>query len=469
MTLQCDLLIIGAGPGGYVAAIRAAQLGMSVIVVDKSDKLGGTCLNVGCIPSKALLHASHKFWDSKHNFERFGIFADNIRLDLQKLMSYKNSVVDELTRGIGFLFKKNNIQFLQGSARFKSANEVEVTSTQQTQTINSKHTIIATGSAPSTIPNIQVDEERIVSSTGILSLTKVPKHLVVIGGGYIGLEMASVWSRLGSLVTVIEYADRILPSLDHELAQTLQRTLEKNGFVFRLQRSVQKIEKRQKNMVLHIQCGSQSSQLPEIMECDTVLVATGRTPITDGLNLNGIGIQTNEKGFIQTNVNFQTTIPNIYAIGDVIGGAMLAHKASDEGIAVAEILANQAGHVNYGVIPSVVYTHPEVASVGKTEEELKLNNVEYRVGKFPFMANSRAKIIGETAGFVKILAHTTTDQVLGAHIIGDHAGNLIAEIATVMEFSGASEDIARICHAHPTQSEAVMEAAWATFAKAIHA
>lgn len=469
MTLQCDLLIIGAGPGGYVAAVRAAQLGMSVIVVDKRDKLGGTCLNVGCIPSKALLHASQKFWDSKHNFERFGIFADNIRLDLQKLISYKNGVVDELTRGIGFLFKKNNIQFLQGSARFKSANEVEVTSTQQTQTINSKHTIIATGSAPSTIPNIQVDEERIVSSTGILNLTKVPKHLVVIGGGYIGLEMASVWSRLGSLVTVIEYADRVLPSLDHELAQTLQRTLEKNGFVFRLQRSVQKIEKRQKNMVLHIQCGSQSSQLPEIMECDTVLVATGRTPITDGLNLNGIGIQTNEKGFIQTNVNFQTTVPNIYAIGDVIGGTMLAHKASDEGIAVAEILANQAGHVNYGVIPSVVYTHPEVASVGKTEEELKLNNVEYRVGKFPFMANSRAKIIGETAGFVKILAHATTDQVLGAHIIGDHAGNLIAEIATVMEFSGASEDVARICHAHPTQSEAVMEAAWATFAKAIHA
>ncbi len=465
-----DLLVIGAGPAGYVAAIRAAQLGMRVLVVDKREKLGGTCLNVGCIPSKALLHSSHKFHELKTGFEKHGIFADNIRLDLEKLLARKNTVVDELTRGIGFLFKKNNIDFIVGSACILGTGKVNVTlSNGETQEQAAKHILIATGSEFTEIPGIEIDEKRILSSTGILSLDFVPKHLAIIGGGYIGLEMGSVWARLGSAVTVIEYAPRIVPHMDYELGDALKSQLEKLGFIFKTATKLTSIQNDEKNLTLHVRPASEEASLePETISCDAALISVGRRPYTQNLGLEACGITVDTRGFIPVDSNFQTSVAGVYAVGDAIGGLMLAHKASDEAVACVERLCGQKPHMNYDIIPAVVYTHPEVASVGKTQEELDLQKIVYNVGKFSFAANSRAKTVGETTGFVKILADKKTDRVLGVHIIGEMAGTMIAQAAQAMEFGASSEDIARSCHAHPTHSEAMKEAAWATFAKAIH-
>lgn len=463
-----DVIIIGAGPGGYVCAIRAAQLGMKVLEVDKRERFGGTCLNVGCIPSKALLHASHTFWQTKHNLGDFGIYADNIRLDLKAFMQQKEATVDELTRGIGFLFKKNNIQTVTGEATITSPTSISVKGAQP-QHFEAKAIVIATGSEAATLKGIHIDEHHVLSSTGALSLPKVPKHLVVVGGGYIGLEMASVWSRLGSAITVVEFGERILPHMDYDLSMGLHKILEKEGFQFRLGRKVTDITPLGDDLTVSIAPLAEGQSTIERISCDAVLVSVGRRPYTDHLGLQQVGITPDERGFITVNNRFQTGVPSIYAIGDVIGGAMLAHKASHEGIAVAEILAGQTGHVNYGVIPAVIYTHPEAASVGQTEQDLQKSGVAYNVGKFSFAANSRAKTVKDTAGFVKILADKVTDKVLGVHILGAHAGSMIAEAAIAMEFGASSEDIARTCHAHPTHSEAMMEAAWATFAKPLHA
>jgi dihydrolipoamide dehydrogenase len=466
--LLFDVIIIGAGPGGYVCAIRAAQLGLKVLVVDKRERFGGTCLNVGCIPSKALLHASHIFWQTKHTLADFGIQADNVRLDLKTLMQQKETTVDELTRGIGFLFKKNNIQTVTGEATITSPTSIRVDGAQ-TQHFEAKAIVIATGSQAATLKGISIDEHNVLSSTGALSLPKVPRHLVVVGGGYIGLEMASVWGRLGSAITVVEFGERILPHMDRDLSAGLHKVLEKKGFQFRLSHKVMDITPLEDELTVSVSPLTEGQTTIERINGDAVLVAVGRRPYTDHLGLEQAGITLDARGFITVNSRFQTGVPSIYAIGDVIGGAMLAHKASHEGIAVAEILAGQSGHVNYGVIPSVIYTHPEAASVGQTEQELQKAGVAYNVGTFNFAANSRAKTLRDTAGFVKILADKATDKVLGVHILGAHAGAMIAEAAMAMEFGASSEDIARTCHAHPTHSEALMEAAWATFAKALHA
>jgi dihydrolipoamide dehydrogenase len=466
-----DLLVIGAGPGGYVAAIRAAQLGMKVVVVDKRPLPGGTCLNVGCIPSKALLQSSQKYWDAKNHLENHGIDVERVRLNLKTMLGRKRNVVDELTRGIGFLFLKNGVTFIHGTAHIKARGKVQITTPAGDQTNwEARHILIATGSEPFVPKGIEVDEERIVTSTGALDLAQVPKHLVIIGAGYIGLELGSVWARLGASVTVVEYLDHPLPTMDRELATALHKSLSAQGLVFRFGYKVAKVMKRDKDVVLHLHPAHlESLEEPEIMTCDVVLLSMGRRPHTEGLGLLNVGVTVDERGFIPvSHPSYETVCPGVYAIGDVTPGPMLAHKAEEEGIAVAERIVGQAGHVNYGVIPAVIYTSPEVATVGKTEENLKEEGINYRVGTFPFLANSRAKAVGEAGGFVKVLSDEKTDRILGVHIIGEMAGTMIAEAALAMEMGASAEDVARTCHAHPTHSEALKEAAMAAYGKAIH-
>ncbi len=462
MTQEFDLIVIGGGPGGYVAAIRAAQLGMNVACVEMRGSLGGTCLNVGCIPSKALLNSSEKYEDAKLHFAGHGIKA-KVELDLPVMMAHKDKVVIDLTKGIEGLFKKNKVAYIIGKGAIKSPTEVVVNGKE---TLKTKCILIATGSEVTPLPGVAVDEKRIVSSTGALALDKVPQHLVVVGGGVIGLELGSVWRRLGAKVTVVEYMDRIGGAMDVELAKQFQRILEKQGIEFRLGMKVVEADTRGKSISLSIEPAKGGDK--ETLPADVVLVAIGRRPYTNGLGLEGLGIKLDERGRVPVDAHYQSAVKGIYAIGDVIAGPMLAHKAEDEGMAVAEILAGQAGHVYYDGIPNVIYTWPEVATVGKTEEELKALGTNYKVGKFPFMANSRGRAVGETDGFVKILADATTDRVLGVHIIGPDAGTLIAEAALALEYGASSEDIARTCHAHPTLNEAVKEAALAVLGRAIH-
>ena len=461
---QFDLIIIGSGPGGYVCAIRAAQLGLKVCCVEKGKTLGGTCLNIGCIPSKSLLHASQIFSDTKH-YANMGINIEGVKLDLTKMMASKDESVTGLTDGIKFLFKKNKITHIQGFGKITGKNEVTVLNDDNEQVITGKNIVIATGSEVAVPENVIIDEKDILSSTGALSLDRVPEELVIVGAGYIGLEMGSVWSRLGSKVTVIEYADRIVPNMDKEISNQFQKILIKQGIDFKLSTAFKKINK--KDGKLYIAIETQQGQASEI-SCDKVLISIGRKPYTFGLNLEEVGVKTDDKGFIVTKNNFQTSVDNIFAIGDCKLGPMLAHKASEEGTALAEIIVGQAGHINFDTIPSVVYTSPEVASVGKTEEELKLANINYKVGKFPFTANAKAKVMHETAGFVKILSDASSDKVLGVHMIGADVGNMIAELALAMEFGASSEDIARTCHAHPTLTESIKEAALNVDKRAIH-
>jgi dihydrolipoamide dehydrogenase len=462
-----DLVVIGGGPGGYVCAIRAAQLGLKTACVESRGALGGTCLNVGCIPSKSLLNLSENYHKAKKDFSNQGIEVSDIKLNINKMMSNKEKSVQVLTKGVEFLFKKNKVTYFKGKGVIFSKDDVVVYESDNKKTnIKAKNIVIATGSAPTSLPGIEIDEKNIVSSTGALSFSKVPKDLVVIGGGYIGLEMGSVWSRLGSKVTVIEYLDFITPGMDREVSNEFQKILTKQGIQFKLNNKVTAV----KNMggKVNVDYINNITAVREKKECDKVLVSVGRKPYTEGLNLSKIGIKKDDKGRIEVNEKLQTSLKNIYAIGDVIKGPMLAHKAEEEGIAVAEIIAGQAGHVNYEVIPGVIYTSPEVATVGKTEEQLKNDNKPYKVGKFPFLANSRAKVNNETDGFVKILADSQTDKILGVHIIGPHCGDMIAEMALAMEFGASAEDIARTCHAHPTHTEAIKEAALAVDKRPIH-
>lgn len=462
---EVDLIVIGAGIGGYVAAIRATQLGMTVLCVEKRPTLGGTCLNVGCIPSKALLNSSHKYTETQNHLSDYGIKVGDVSLDLSKMMEQKDKVVGQLTNGVEFLFKKNKINRLVGTAHFLSAHKISIQTEAGEEVWEAKKILIATGSESIALPGIEFDEQTIVSSTGALMLNKVPKEMIVVGGGYIGLEMGSVWQRLGAKVTVIEFMDRLTPQMDHELSTALQKSLSKQGLEFKLSSKVLGVKRKQDKVWVEIESnGENREELP----ADVVLIATGRKPVTQGLGLEKIGVALNQQGFIKVSEQYETSTSGIYAVGDVIPGPMLAHKAEEEGVAVAEIMAGQMGHVNYDAIPSVIYTMPEVASVGKTEEELAKQQISYKVGKFPFLANSRAKVTGETEGFVKILADASTDQVLGVHIIGPDAGTLIAEATLAMEFSASAEDIARTCHAHPTLSEAVKEAALAVDGRAIH-
>ena len=462
-----DVVVIGAGPGGYVAAIRAAQLGLKTAVVEKWDTLGGTCLNVGCIPSKALLTSSEKFEEARHQLGDHGIVIGSVSLNLPALMAHKSKVVKDLTGGIEFLFKKNKITWLKGHGRLTAPDLVEIQSkTGETQVVSAKNIILATGSEVTPLPGVEIDEQRIVSSTGALALSQVPKRLVVIGGGVIGLELGSVWSRLGSEVTVIEYLDRILPGMDGELSKQTQRLLSKQGLIFRLSTKVTAAVAADGGIALTVEPAAGGAA--ETVTADVVLVAIGRRPFTGNLGLDTVGIETDNRGRIKTDSHFRTSIPHIYAIGDVIEGPMLAHKAEDEGVVVAEIIAGQSGHINYDAIPGIVYTWPEVASVGKTEEQLKDAGIAYKVGKFPVSANGRARAMACTDGFVKVLADARTDRVLGVHILGPDAGHLIAEIGLAMEFGASAEDIARTCHAHPTLSETVKEAALAVAGRAIH-
>ena len=462
-----DVIVIGGGPGGYVCAIRAAQLGLKTACVESRGTLGGTCLNVGCIPSKSLLNLSENYHKAKKDFNNQGIEISDIKLNISKMMSNKDKSVQVLTKGVEFLFKKNKITYFKGKGVIFSKNDVVVYESNNKRTnINVKNIVVATGSSPTSLSGIEIDEKNIVSSTGALSFSEVPKDLVVIGGGYIGLEMGSVWSRLGSNVTVVEYLDFITPGMDREVSNEFKKILTKQGIQFKLNNKVTAVTNIKNKVVVDFTNNTTGAR--EKIECDKVLVSVGRKPYTEGLNLSKIGIKKDDKGRIQVNEKLQTSIKNIYAIGDVIKGPMLAHKAEDEGIAVAEIIAGQAGHVNYEVIPGVIYTSPEVASVGKTEEQLKSEKKDYKVGKFPFLANSRAKVNNETEGFVKILADSKTDKVLGAHIIGPHSGDMIAEIALAMEFGASAEDIARTCHAHPTHTEAIKEAALAVDKRPIH-
>jgi len=461
-----DVIIIGGGPGGYVCAIRAAQLGLKTACVESRGALGGTCLNVGCIPSKSLLNLSENFYKAKKDFNQQGIEISDIKLNIDKMMSNKNKSVQILTKGVEFLFKKNKVTYLKGKGVLFSKNDVVVYNNNKKENYKAKNIVIATGSDVVSLPGITIDEKNIISSTGALSLNKVPKKLVVIGGGYIGLEMSSVWSRLGAEVTVVEYLDCITPDMDREISQEFQKILNKQGIKFKLNSKVSEV-KNQNNSVL-VKFTDNKTSKSETIEADKVLVSVGRKPYTEGLNLSKIGIKKDDQGRVKVNEKLQTSVNNIYAIGDVIKGPMLAHKAEDEGIAVAEILAGQAGHVNYDVIPGVIYTSPEVATVGKTEEQLKSEKKNYKIGKFPFLANSRAKVNNETEGFVKILADSNTDKVLGVHIIGPHCGDMIAEMALAMEFGASAEDIARTCHAHPTHTEAIKEAALAVDKRPIH-
>ena len=461
-----DLIVIGGGPGGYVCAIRAAQLGLKTACVESRGSLGGTCLNVGCIPSKSLLNLSENFHKAKKDFNQQGIEIDGIKLNIEKMMSNKNKSIQVLTKGVEFLFKKNKVTYIKGKGVLFSKNDIVVYNNDQKVNYKSKNIVIATGSEVVSLPGIDIDEENIISSTGALSLNKVPKKLAVIGGGYIGLEMGSVWSRLGAEVTVIEYLEHITPGMDREISEEFKKILLKQGIKFKLGSKVNSVKKTDKGVLINFTELKNSKE--DSLEFDKVLVSVGRKPYTEGLNLSKVGIKKDKKGRIEVNKKLQTTVKNIYAIGDVIKGPMLAHKAEEEGIAVAEILAGQAGHVNYNVIPGVIYTSPEVATVGKTEEQLKDENKSYKVGKFPFMANSRAKVNNETEGFVKILADSKTDKVLGVHIIGPHCGDMIAEMALAMEFGASAEDIARTCHAHPTHTEAIKEAALAVDKRPIH-
>ena len=461
-----DLIVIGGGPGGYVCAIRAAQLGLKTACVESRGALGGTCLNVGCIPSKSLLNLSENYNKAKKDFNNQGIEIDNIKLNIKKMMSNKEKSVQVLTKGVEYLLKKNKVTYLKGKGVIFSENNVVVYENNNKTSYETKNIVIATGSTPTSLPGIEIDEKNIVSSTGALSFKEVPKDLIVIGGGYIGLEMGSVWSRLGSKVTVLEYLDFITPGMDREISNEFKKILIKQGINFKLNNKVTAVT-NDKNKVT-VNFTNNKTNIKDKLECDKVLVSVGRKPYTEGLNLLKLGIKKDEKGRIQVNEKLQTSVRNIYAIGDVIKGPMLAHKAEEEGIAVAEILAGQAGHVNYNVIPGVVYTSPEVATVGKTEEQLKSENRSYKVGKFPFIANSRAKVNNETDGFVKILADSNTDKILGVHIIGPHCGDMIAEMALAMEFGASAEDIARTCHAHPTHTEAIKEAALAVDKRPIH-
>jgi dihydrolipoamide dehydrogenase len=459
--MSYDLIVIGTGPGGYVCAIRAAQLGLKVAVVEKRATHGGTCLNVGCIPSKALLHASELYHEARHSFARMGISA-NPSLDFAQLMKFKQEAIDGNTKGIDFLFKKNKVEVIRGTAKILGAGKVEVDG----KIHEAKSIVIATGSDVARLRGVDVDEKQIVSSTGALILEKVPSNLVVIGAGVIGLELGSVYARLGAKVTVIEYLDRILPGMDGEVAKTFQRLLQKQGFTFRLGAKVTAAAKSKTKVTLTVEPAAGGET--EKIEADVVLVAIGRVAYTEGLGCEEAGIARDDRGRIIIDAHFATSLTGVYAIGDVVKGPMLAHKAEDEGIAVAEILAGQAGHVNYAVIPGVVYTTPEVAAVGQSEEDLKAAGVEYKAGKFLFLANGRAKANQTTDGFVKVLADAHTDRVLGCHIIGPMAGELIHEVAVLMEFGGSAEDLARTCHAHPTLAEAVKEAALAVAGNAIH-
>ncbi|MFL2893812.1 MAG: dihydrolipoyl dehydrogenase [Candidatus Pelagibacter sp.] len=465
MSNEFDATVIGGGPAGYVCAIRLAQLGFKTACVEFRSSLGGTCLNVGCIPSKSLLNLSENFQKAK-KFSDMGIEIGKLELNLNKMMENKDKAVSTLTKGIEFLFKKNKVSYIKGKGKLISESEIEIQSEKgEIDRIISKSIILSTGSEPSSLPGIGFDEDKIISSTGALSLKKVPQKMLIIGGGYIGLELGSVWSRLGSEVHVVELLDHITPGMDREISNEFLKILKKQGINFHLNTKVEKIIKKRDGLVVEIK--NKEKKISKL-DCDKILVSVGRKPYTKNLNLEEIGIKLDEKKRIIVNKKFQTNKKNIYAIGDVISGPMLAHKAEEEGIAVAEIISGQAGHVNYNVIPGVIYTHPEVAYVGKTEEQLKKNNINYKVGKFPFFANSRAKAINESEGFVKILADSTTDKVLGVHLIGPHAGELIAEMSVAMEFGASSEDIARTCHAHPTFSEAVKEAALSVDKRQIH-
>ena len=458
-----DIAIIGGGPAGYVCAIRAAQLGYSVCCIEKGKTLGGTCLNIGCIPSKSLLHTSHLFKQSS-NLESFGISFSGLAFDLSQIMKTKEASVESLTKGVDFLFKKNKIKHKQGFAKFIDSNQIQILSENGDEIISADKIVIATGSVATSPQSIVIDEKDVLSSTGALSLSSVPDHLIIVGAGYIGLELGSVWSRFGAKVTVIEYQDRILPGMDKEIANSFQKILIKQGFEFRLSTSLKTITKKEEKLSVQVENSGQSIDI----DCDKVLVATGRKPYTFGLDLEKVGVKLNNNGQIETNDMFQSSIKNIYAIGDAKSGPMLAHKASEEGTAVAELISGQAGHVNYNTIPSVIYTSPEVASVGKTEEELKLQNIKFKVGKFPFSANAKAKVMNDTNGFVKIISDNETDEVLGVHIIGSDAGNLIAELVVAMEFGASAEDLARTCHAHPTLTESIKEAALNVEKSSIH-
>ena len=459
---EYDVIVIGAGPGGYVCAIRAAQLGLRTACVEKRATLGGTCLNVGCIPSKALLQSSENFEEVSHSYADHGIMVDGVKLDLARMQARKGEVVSANVKGVEFLFKKNKVTWLKGDARLTAPGTLEVAGREY----KAKDIVIATGSESVALPGVNVDEQQIVSSTGALELDSVPGRLIVIGGGYIGLELGSVWKRLGADVTVVEYLDRLVPGMDAEIGKQFERTLGKQGIKFRLSTKVVSAEPGQDGVAVTVEPAKGGEQ--EVLAADIVLVAIGRRAYTDGLGIKDAGIAVDDRGRIVVDGHWQTNVPGTYAIGDVIAGPMLAHKAEEEGVAVAERIAGQAGHVNYGVIPGVVYTWPEVASIGATEEQLKAEGAAYRVGKFPFTANGRARAMGSTDGFVKILADKQTDRLLGAHIIGPDAGTLIAELATAMEFGASSEDVARICHAHPSLSEAVKEAAMAVDGRALH-
>jgi dihydrolipoamide dehydrogenase len=462
-----DLVVIGAGPGGYVCAIRAAQLGLKTACVDKRGRFGGTCLNVGCIPSKALLHSSELFEKARHEFAGMGIIAKDLLLDLPAMLAQKDKGVDTLTKGIEFLFKKNKIEGITGTARITAPGQVEILGKGGSKRqLAARNIVIASGSEPASLPGIDIDEKCIVSSTGALSLEKVPGRLAVIGAGYIGLELGSVWRRLGSEVTVVEFLDRVTPGLDEEVSKQFKRSLQKQGIKFRLSTKVNGVSKA--GNALKITVENLLTKQEENFEADVVLISVGRKPFTDGLGLKEIGVVCDDKGRVKIDEHFATNMQGIYAIGDVVAGPMLAHKAEDEGIAVAEILAGKPGHVNYEVIPSVVYTFPEVAAVGKTEEELKQAGISYTVGRFPFSANSRARVNDEAEGFVKILADARTDRVLGVHMIGPDVGNMIGEAAIAMELGASAEDIARTCHAHPTLSEAIKEAGLAVDQRPIH-
>jgi len=462
-----DVVVIGTGPGGYVCAIRAAQLGMKVAVIEKNATLGGTCLNVGCMPSKALLHASEMFEEAGHSFAKMGVSVPPPKLDLPAMMNFKQQGIDGNVKGVEFLMKKNKIDVIAGRGKILGTGKVEVSGRDgKTQIVETRNIVIATGSDVARLKGIEIDEKRIVSSTGALSLDKVPGKLLVVGAGVIGLELGSVWQRLGAQVTVVEFLDRILPGMDGEVARQFQRILEKQGFSFRLGAKVTGVDTSGKTLIAQIEPAAGGAA--QKLEADVVLVAIGRVPYTEGLGLKEAGVALDNRGRVQIDAHFASSLKGVYAIGDVVAGPMLAHKAEDEGVAVAEILAGQAGHVNHDVIPGVVYTTPEVSSVGKTEEELKQAGIAYTAGKFPFTANGRSKVNQTTEGFVKILADAKTDRVLGVHIVGREAGEMIHEAAVLMEFGGSAEDLARTCHAHPTRSEAVKEAALAVGKRAIH-
>ena len=458
-----DTIIIGAGPGGYVAAIRAAQLGQKVACVEGRETLGGTCLNVGCIPSKALLHATHLLHETHENFEKMGLMGAHPKVDWQKMQAYKADVVGGNTKGIEFLFKKNKVTWIKGWASLPAPGQVKVGD----ETHSAKNIVIATGSEASSLPGVEIDEKTVVTSTGALTLAAPPKSMVVIGAGVIGLEMGSVYARLGTQVTVVEYLDAITPGMDAEVAKSFQRILAKQGLKFVLGAAVQSVTKTKTGATVSYKLKKNDSEAS--LDADIVLVATGRKPYTQGLGLEALGVEMGPRGTVKTDAHFQTNIPGLYAIGDCVAGPMLAHKAEDEGMAVAEILSGKHGHVNYAVIPGVIYTTPEVASVGQTEEQLKAEGRAYKVGKFPFMGNARAKAIFQAEGFVKLIADAETDRILGCHIIGPAAGDLIHEICVAMEFGASAQDLALTCHAHPTYSEAVREAALACGDGAIHA